>query len=169
MSHGPRRDDGTIPQTDIRAMKLLRLLVAFCRLQGHQRAMAVEAVACLLLARVVVHRVPMRYWRGRIDGTEEGATPARRLLGRTVGTMVRRVACRLPVRAVCLPRAMAAQWMLRRRGVSSRLMFGVRRGAADRRLEYHAWLTVGGECVIGDHGVGVGTYVPLPAKLAPLG
>ena len=43
---------------------------------------------------------------------------------------------------------MAAQWMLRRRGVRSRLDFGVRRGEGGA-LEFHAWLSVAGETVMG--------------------
>lgn len=63
---------------------------------------------------------------------------------------MRKVARRAPFRARCLPRAMAAQWMLRRRGVRSRVVFGVRRGGApEPGLEFHAWLIVAGECVIG--------------------
>ena len=60
---------------------------------------------------------------------------------------------------------MAAKWMLRRRGVSSRLWIGVRRPAPGRPLEYHAWLTVDGESVIG--GRSADAYVPLPWPLPP--
>ena len=74
--------------------------------------------------------------------------------------MVRRVARHVPFPAVCLPQAMALQWMLRRRGVASRLFFGARRKAQDSGLDFHAWLTVGGECVIGAGEVE--TYAALP-------
>ena len=73
---------------------------------------------------------------------------------------MRRVAGHVPFPAVCLPQAMALQWMLRRRGVSSRLVFGTRRKAQDSGLDFHAWLTVGGECVIGAGEVE--TYAALP-------
>ena len=67
----------------------------------------------------------------------------------------------LPFEAACLPRAMAAQWMLLRRGVPSRLVFGARRPAAPGGgNDYHAWLTVDGERVIG--GRRAETYRPLP-------
>lgn len=80
-------------------------------------------------------------------------------LPRKVARIVRKVARHVPFRAVCLPQAMAAQWMLRRRGVPSRLVFGVRRGTADSGLQYHAWLMVGRECVVGAGEVE--TYAPL--------
>ena len=66
-----------------------------------------------------------------------------------IAYIVLKVAERGPFRAVCLPRAMAAQWMLHRRGIANRLLFGVRRDATGSGLEYHAWLTVAGECLVG--------------------
>ena len=109
----------------------------------------------------------MRHWRRHLeDGDAGGAGNARRRqLGRAVGRMVRRVARRLPFEALCLPRAMAAQWMLRRRGVSSRLWVGVRRAAPGRPLDYYAWLTVDGESVIG--GRSASAYIPLPWPSPP--
>ena len=75
-------------------------------------------------------------------------------LGRAVGWMVRRVARRLPFQALCLPQAMAAQWMLRRRGVPGRLRVGVRRSSPERPLEYQVWLTVGSpSSAVGPRGV----------------
>ena len=79
----------------------------------------------------------------------------------SIGHLVRKVARRLPFKARCLPQAMAAQWMLRRRGVTSRLVFGARRGRTpERTIEYHAWLMVAGQCVVG--GEELESYVPLP-------
>ena len=144
----------------------MRLVGAFLRSAPRERGMAVDAVLCLALACAAVRYLPMRRWRGAVNAdTRDAHGPARRLaLGRAAGRMVRRVARRLPFEAVCLPRAMAAQWMLRRRGVSSRLVFGTRRTAPDRPNDYHAWLTVEGRPIIG--GRHAETYTPLP-HLAP--
>jgi hypothetical protein len=46
----------------------------------------------------------------------------------------------------CLPRALAAQAMLRRRGVASRLCLGVARDGA--QLSAHAWLELGQDLII---------------------
>ena len=71
---------------------------------------------------------------------------------------LRKLVRHLPLRVRCLPQAMAAQWMLRRRGVSSTLVFGVRRGnPQNRELEFHAWLDAEGECVVG--GEEIATYL----------
>ena len=162
---------------------------AFVRAPVAAKAMALEAALFLLLARLLVAHVPMRHWRrwlvtaegpasaggppadSRVAfsaGDPEGPAPAgthpartpQQRLPRRVARIVRRVARHVPFPAVCLPQAMALQWMLRRRGVASRLFFGARRKAQDSGLDFHAWLTVGGECVIG--GGEVETYAPLP-------
>ena len=143
-------------------MRLWGLVAGFFRLRGPQRVMALEAVVWLSLARVLVRRVPMRYWRGCLNAAETDSGSAdRRGLVRVVGRMVRAVSRRLPGEVVCLPRALAAHWMLRRREVSSRLVFGVRRVAPGRAPVYHAWVTVDGEPVVG--GRNVETWTPLCA------
>ncbi len=84
----------------------------------------------LTLARLLVDQLPMRYWRRHLEATGGGnGGTGRQPLGRTVGRVVGRVARRLPFEALCLPQAMAAQWMLRRRGVSAHLWIGVGRPA----------------------------------------
>ena len=113
---------------------------ALLRASGPVRRMALEAVVLLALARALVSYVPMRRWRRHLN-TEPPAeghdgdakAEADRALGREIGRVVRKVASCMPFRAVCLPQAMAAQWMLRRRRISSRLIFGVRRGEAGAR------------------------------------
>ena len=124
-------------------------LRAFLRLPVATQALALEAAFALLLAKLLVECIPMRFWRRRLDTVAESA-PVPLRAPRRVGRIVRKVARRLPLCARCLPQAMAAQWMLRRRGIRSRLVFGVRRGPAPAAsLEFHAWLIVAGECVIG--------------------
>ena len=48
--------------------------------------------------------------------------------------------------AACLPRGLAAQAMLRRRGVASRLCLGVARDGA--QLSAHAWLELGQDLIV---------------------
>lgn len=145
----------------------MTLLASWLRLPPPQRALALEAAAWLTLARLLVHHVPMRYWRRHVEAVGGGGAvdAGRQPLGRSVGRMVRRVARRLPFEALCLPQAMTAHWMLRRRGVASRVWIGVRRAVRGRPLEYHAWLTVDGECVVGCRPAG--TFVPLPWPARP--
>ena len=140
---------------------------AFVRAPFAAKAMALEAALLLLLARLLVKYVPMRHWRHRLVTSERPGSGGARLplspvqrLPRRAAHVVRVVARHVPFPAVCLPQAMALQWMLRRRGVESRLTFGARRKANGPNLDFHAWLTVGGECVIG--GGELMTYTVLP-------
>jgi hypothetical protein len=54
------------------------------------------------------------------------------------------------IRAVCLPRALAAQIMLRRRGIASEFCLGVARNGAS--LIAHAWVEIGLRVVVGGEG-----------------
>lgn len=143
---------------------MLKHLAAFARLPWRKRALAVEAAVWLALARLFVGRVPMRYWR--LDAAADAGRAGRAARSApAVGWAVRRVADRLPFETKCLPRALAAHWMLRRRGGASRVVFGVRRAAPERRPEYHAWLVMDGETVIG--GRQAASFTPLPPAVPP--
>lgn len=75
-------------------------------------------------------------------------------IGRMIGRAVEKTAHYLPLHMRCLHKAIAAQWMLDRRGVGSVLRFGVRRDTTMySRFEYHAWLIVDKEPVIGGNEV----------------
>lgn len=51
--------------------------------------------------------------------------------------------------AGCLPRALAAQAMLRRRGIASRVCLGVAREAEGSGVLAHAWVEVGNRQLVG--------------------
>jgi hypothetical protein len=117
----------------------------------------VEAMLMLLVARFLVGYVPMRFWRTSLRQTPSlGANPVEVEWPtvRAVGRAVNRAAAHLPIAMVCLPRAIAAQWMLLRRGLSPRLVVGI---APPQALEHrqsqrllHAWVEVEGRIVVGD-------------------
>ncbi len=56
---------------------------------------------------------------------------------------------RLPFGTTCLVDALAADAMLRRRGIDCTVRFGVRAPRGSGRLEAHAWLEHDGEAVLG--------------------
>ena len=142
----------------------MKSLWSFLRAPATSKAMALEAALLLLIARLLVLYVPLRHWRHRLTTAEEASSLARPpFVAWKVARIIRRVAAWVPFRAVCLPQAMAAQWMLRRRRIPSRLSFGARREPSETAavgLEFHAWLSVGGKCILG--GQEVGTYAALP-------
>jgi hypothetical protein len=65
------------------------------------------------------------------------------------------------MKALCLPRALAAQIMLRRRGIASRLCLGVARDGD--ALTAHAWIEIGQQMIVG------GAEAPLYTRVAAFG
>lgn len=142
-------------------MKSLR---SFLRAPMTSKVMALEAALLLLIARLLVLYVPLRHWRRQLTTAEPASSPERPpFLARRIARIIHRVAAWVPFKAVCLPQAMAGQWMLRRRGIPSRLSFGARQEpheTAKIGLQFHAWLSVGGKCILG--GQELATYTALP-------
>jgi hypothetical protein len=106
-----------------------------------------EAAVMLVLARLAVRFVPparVFAWgdrppqRIRRFATDEIAW---------VSWAVEHLGARSWMNALCLPRALAAHAMLRRRGIASRLCLGV---ARDRvALSAHAWVEIGNDKIVG--------------------
>ena len=128
-------------------------------LDSARRVLLIEAAALLLLARLALLLLPFP-WLARRLGTFVPPTDSRvalggsesaqehRLLAHEVGWAVTRAARHVPFTAVCLPQAMAAQFMLRRRHVATVMHFGVAKGIATP-LSAHAWLYAAGVEVTG--------------------
>jgi hypothetical protein len=106
-----------------------------------------EAAVMLVLARLAVRFVPAARifaWadrpprRIRRFATDEIAW---------ISWAVENLGGRSWMNALCLPRALAAHTMLRRRGIASRLCLGV---ARDREaLSAHAWVEIGNDKIVG--------------------
>jgi Transglutaminase-like superfamily len=84
----------------------------------------------------------------RLANAEMPADRNQMLLAREVSWSVTRAARYLPFRAVCLPQAMAAHAMLKRRGVASVMHFGATT-VQTKLLDAHAWLAAAGVEVTG--------------------
>ena len=124
-----------------------------------ERGLLAEAVARLIVARLRIAGQPFRriattlgtfvppadprIAQARAPGPEDEAR-----LARDVGWAVTRAANHVPFKAVCLPQAMAAHAMLRRRGIDSVMHFGARRNA-EKPIDAHAWLDAAGVEVTG--------------------
>jgi hypothetical protein len=113
--------------------------------------LAIEAAITLTIASVRLH------WRPQSEisallGSARPASPSSATSAVAsseaiqIGRAVERVAAVLPWHPVCLPRAVAAASMLRRRRIDCRAHLGVR---GDKPPEAHAWVTVGGVVVQG--------------------
>ncbi len=76
-----------------------------------------------------------------------GADPVDAATSILVRRSVKRAAGLFPG-ATCLPQALAAQWMLSRRGYKAKLVVGVARQSRDN-FAAHAWVISGDQIVIG--------------------
>ena len=125
-----------------------RLLGRFGGLSNRDRTLLAEAVFWLALSRIALKVCPFRVIAARLGAfsapTQTAAgdielSQEQLRVARTVGWSVTRAARYVPFRAVCLPQAIAAKMMLRRRHVPSVLHFGVAI-IAGGPLKAHAWL-----------------------------
>lgn len=142
----------------MRLRLMRRLLLRFGQIDNRRRALILEAVAYLLAARLALIFVPFPWLARRIGTfvppTDPRAAPAlgaiapdQTYLAAEIGWAVTRAARYLPFKAVCLPQAMAARLMLKRRGVKSVMHFGAAKGRD--KLDAHAWLDAAGVEVTG--------------------
>jgi Transglutaminase-like superfamily len=122
------------------------------KVKTRQRIYLREAVVMLILARLVVRFVPPARIFAWVD------RPPRRV-GRFaadevtwIAWAVEHLGARPWMNALCLPRALAAHAMLRRRGIASRLCLGVARDSGG--LAAHAWVEIGREIIVGGSGSG---------------
>jgi hypothetical protein len=129
---------------------MIRQLTRFLRLPAPERLDLAEAVLLCTLAGVLVKLIPFRRLAPRL-GRHMAVSPAeteegRRTEAARVGWAISAAAQHLPWRPVCLPQAIAAQWMLRRREIPSTLYLG-----ADpaRGYDAHAWVRAGTTIVTG--------------------
>lgn len=122
---------------------------------GHY-SLVLRAAALLLAARLLVAAVPMRYWRGSLGtilGNQDADIPRPTSWAdvpaelRYIASAVERASRWLPLHLRCLPRAMAVQWMARRRGMNCTLRIGLERGATE---ELHAWVDYGQVTITGN-------------------
>lgn len=122
------------------------------------RLRAVETIVALAAARILIRFFPFSWWRKALGTVGSGSlAPPPVVLGETDRRAIRAIARdvakwsrRLPFPILCLPRAMAARWMLARRGIDGRIVIGARAGQARKAFDLHAWLMVGDICVTGE-------------------
>lgn len=142
-----------------RLRSIRRPLRRFAQVGWRRRALVAEAVAWLLLARLALIVVPFPHLARRLGtfvspsdaraaAADARASPEAARLAEEIGWAVTRSARYVPFKAVCLPQAMAARVMLRRRRISSVLHFGAAKDK-DKRLNTHAWLDAAGVEVTG--------------------
>jgi hypothetical protein len=136
-----------------------RLLRRFEQVDNRRRALLAEATTYLFASRLALIFIPFprlaRHLGTFVPPTDPRATRTKTVAAdgqaRTaedIGWAVTRAARYLPFKAVCLPQAMAARMMLKRRGIDSVMHFGAAKGTK-KPLDAHAWLDAAGVEVTG--------------------
>lgn len=120
-----------------------------------ERFLLLEAFLLLVIARMALRVLPFKRLAaslGRHMREADGPVEAPDLsLAEQVGRAVRAAARYTPRESVCLPQAVAAQWMLRRRRIPGTLYLGLAKCETDpERLAAHAWLRCGEHILTGD-------------------
>lgn len=132
------------------------------RLTWRDWALLAEAFVSLAAACVAVRLVPFRRLAPHIGAITTDAPPAHgpgRGQPARIGRAVQAVSRRVPWHTKCLTEAMAAQWMLRRRGLPAVLHLGVQKeGGA---MSAHAWTSCNDEFVV--CGAGAERFTPIAA------
>lgn len=127
------------------------MLRRFGKLSSSERRLVIEATAALGAASFAIAVFPFRRIAAAaarpVSGTEMDEAERERQVAHVrwaVGACARRV----PWRAKCCEQGLAAQWMLGRRRIPSRLHYGLAKGE-DQQLIAHVWLTSGELEVVG--------------------
>jgi hypothetical protein len=120
------------------------------------RLLLLEALGWLAWAKLLLLTLPFRWIAPRL-GRQMAESPgsltdAERPLVQRVGWAVQAVARHVPLGFVCLPQAMAAKWMLRRRSMPSTLYLGLRH-EEKASMTAHAWLRAGDKIITGGAAV----------------
>jgi len=139
----------------VKGLLLLRKLIKYRELTCANRKMVLEAACFLLVTRLVLFCLPFRKiagWFGSA-GAESRASVStiHAATARQVGWAVENMSRHTPWQSRCLAQAIAAWWMLARRGIGCTVYFGVA-PASTKQLNAHAWLRCGSVIVTG--GVG---------------
>lgn len=119
-----------------------------------------RAAASLVVARFAVRFLPLRVWRFTLgvltapsSQQDLPADPECDLVALRhalmVGRCVDRAAEILPGESLCLPRAVALQWLLRLTRIPSRIVIAFHITDRTGKDAYHAWVEREGEMLVG--------------------
>ncbi|MCX5784510.1 MAG: lasso peptide biosynthesis B2 protein [Elusimicrobia bacterium] len=122
-----------------------------------ERLLLLEAFVLLGIARLTVLALPFKWLSGSLgrhmNEAADLVSASELELARQVGRAVRSAANYTLWESVCLPQAVAAQWMLKRRHIAGTLYLGLAKDEAKtEKLAAHAWLSCGGLVLTGARG-----------------
>src|SRR5262249_23470259 len=119
-----------------------------------EKSLVLESLVMLAAARLLVTTTPSRSLVARIGGvpakeSEPGNSgrPSQQTGSPRIGRLIERVARITWWRSMCLEKALACKWMLRRRGIPSTMYVGMAK--QNEGFAAHAWLVAEGQTVTG--------------------
>lgn len=129
-------------------------------LSPRERLLVLEALVSLLWVRFVFAALPLTYALRlmKVRAVGSATTNTRAQSACEVQLAISRAARHAPFKAACLQQAFAGFSMLRRRGLSATVHFGVKH-SADRSLVAHAWSNSGNTPITG--AALISEYVPI--------
>lgn len=131
---------------------LARRVRGFLAQPRQEKALYIEAWLVQGVMRLATLTLPLRWLAprfGRLQAESRRDLPAEDLpVVHQVSQAIRRAARVSPWKSKCLQQALAAGWMLRRRGLPTTLYLGVAREGTDG-LSAHAWLRCGEVVLVG--------------------
>lgn len=131
---------------------MIASIVKFGRLKRRDRRLVLDATLTLAAAAAAVALLPFRRvakWSERSVADTSADPVLRADTIRRVRWAILACASQVPWRALCLEQSLAAQSMLRRRGIATRLYLGAAPDQGAAGMTAHAWLKDGNVDIIG--------------------
>lgn len=147
---------------------LRQLLRRLRQLSPPDRWLLLETLVHLWAAQLALRVLPFRWlvwWFQRPARQPELTGEARQAALQQVRLAVHYTNLWLDLKAVCFPRSLAAQTMLRRRGVSTTLYYGAATLPAEGKLTAHVWLQDGDMGIVAHEGI---SQFQILARYSPL-
>lgn len=137
--------------------RLARAVTALRKMRSRSAAewfTVFEAVIALAIARLAIIAVPASRRMSLLgkpaeESSDHRLTPREDVAARQVRWAVAGLSDHTPWTSNCLPQALAAKYMLRRRGIAATLSVGAKFSDDRSALEAHAWLRCGDLTVTG--------------------
>lgn len=125
---------------------------------GKARIETATAAVAILAARICINFLKFGIWRNtlgeimeneRISETDDFLDKADLATALRIANRVERAAWRMPGEVKCFPKAIAVQWILRGRGIPSKLVVAMKNTDLTAEHDLHAWVECGDQMVIG--------------------
>ncbi len=147
--------DDTGRKSRLHSLKMVR--AKWLRRSPAERVFLLEAFILLGAARLCVVLFPMK-WLARTLGThmhddQTPLTPSCSETALIIGRAVRSAAGWTPWESACLPQAVAAKWLLKRRNIPATVYLGVMKDESKpEKMAAHAWVRCGRFILTGADG-----------------